>query len=517
MSERPGPDGLPTAWALGVLAWTAAIGLPSLAWPHGRDQGIYAYTAWRWLNGADLYADVYTFKPPGSVWMHAASQLLLGPDMAAIRALDLGLQALSAAGLAWLVAHWTRSPRAGLVAGLLMGPSWLAFGEWHAAQTDGWFAPFVVGALCLTTRTDGGRWGLAVLAGLLVGMAAVLKYTALAFVLPVALPLLALPRAEGLRGAIGLAFATPVPLGLTFGAMGLSGTWPAFLDAQRMVLDYTGRTRPDAPWSATLVWVLAKMPGLRVARLGQLGVLFVPALLEGADARVRLGVAVWASWLVAAIASMAAQGRYFDYHALPLVPPLAWSGGVLVDLLLTRFVPRRLAVPAIAGVVLVTLAVAAPPRVWTHAVASLTDRPAALEAFRGEDPRGVGPFVELATRIRELSGPDEPVLVWSYDPVILFLGQRRQVSRFPYTYPMVVAWQDGSARQELLDALDVDPPRVVVVTTGDAAPWVTGTPDDSAASFDGFPALRAWVEARYERLPDVRGHRVWVRRPVNPE
>ena len=76
------------ALAITVVALCLVSG--GLFFPFGRDQGNYAYPAWAWLDGQMPYRDVYVFKPPATVWVHALAQLLFGHSMVAVRILDLG-------------------------------------------------------------------------------------------------------------------------------------------------------------------------------------------------------------------------------------------------------------------------------------------------------------------------------------------------------------------------------------------------------------------------------------------
>lgn len=72
------------AW---LLALPFAVSTTVLPW--GRDQGIYAHAASRLLDGYLPYSETFVFKPPATIFVHAAAMALLGRDMLAIRVFDV--------------------------------------------------------------------------------------------------------------------------------------------------------------------------------------------------------------------------------------------------------------------------------------------------------------------------------------------------------------------------------------------------------------------------------------------
>src|SRR5262245_10675214 len=72
---------------LGLLA--AWLLLPSLFYPFGRDQGVFAYAGSVILRGGWPYRDVWDVKPPGIYYTYAAMLACTGSSMAGVRACDL--------------------------------------------------------------------------------------------------------------------------------------------------------------------------------------------------------------------------------------------------------------------------------------------------------------------------------------------------------------------------------------------------------------------------------------------
>ena len=64
-----------------------AIRLPALSLPLERDEGEYAYIAWRWLEGDVPYRDAFDQKPPGAFAFYALAVGALGGSVEAIHLL----------------------------------------------------------------------------------------------------------------------------------------------------------------------------------------------------------------------------------------------------------------------------------------------------------------------------------------------------------------------------------------------------------------------------------------------
>src|SRR5690606_12396057 len=79
--------GVTRAWIAGLLAVAAlalALRAPVAALPFERDEGEYAYLAWRWGEGEVPYRDAFDQKPPG-VFALFALGLAFGETPAAVR------------------------------------------------------------------------------------------------------------------------------------------------------------------------------------------------------------------------------------------------------------------------------------------------------------------------------------------------------------------------------------------------------------------------------------------------
>lgn len=73
--------------ALGLVT-AVTLGLPSLGWAYGRDQGLFHTVAREWMHGRWPYVDVFELKPPGIYGVYALG-LPFGGAIWPIRVFDL--------------------------------------------------------------------------------------------------------------------------------------------------------------------------------------------------------------------------------------------------------------------------------------------------------------------------------------------------------------------------------------------------------------------------------------------
>jgi hypothetical protein len=509
--------------------------LPTLAYPFGRDQAVFAYVGQVIARGGMPYRDAWDLKPPG-IYLAYAVPALLAHDgaalMIAVRVADLLLAAL----IAWLLA---------LIAIRLLGdgpdapPQWgvaVAAGGWYAAlylhgtfwslaQVEAWANPLVLGA---ALRLVGPRAetrpkpGALLAVGALLGGAALLKFTA---VLP-ALPFLgwtvwALPGGEKSkrRGFVTLAWVI-VGGGL---ALAVAAAWLAaggallpYLDIQRgFVAPYTrlGATglgeRLAALAGHTLGWAGRAWLPVALAAVG-----FAPTSRWRADGR-------WlaAGALLAGLLAVWSQGKYFGYHWQTVLPWLALAAAVG-----TAEVASRLRLPPLVASGLL----AALPLVWSGVVHWPDYRDAARYAA-GSLPReawlarfgrpGRGDYAYLSTEraaayVREHTVPGDRVLVWGFEPSIYLLADRRPSTRFFFNVPVAVRFAPEAWKHEFLADLDAHPPRMLLVLEHDPIPWATGRTDDSAAQLAGWPELAARVRRDYREVAVLEDFRIYQRRPT---
>ena len=203
-------------WALGlgVALLALLIRAPLFDLPFERDEGGYAYIAWRLEHGELPYREWFDQKPPGIFLAYRLALAAPGDPVPAIR----GLAALASAGAAlalYLLARRLLGAPAAAFAALLL--AWLSadpFLQGPIANTELFMLPWLVlaNAAFLAAARGGRRVLPALLAGVFVGLATCFKQVAAvdALLFVVLFPMLATGER---RVARALGFAAWAALG----------------------------------------------------------------------------------------------------------------------------------------------------------------------------------------------------------------------------------------------------------------------------------------------------------------
>lgn len=219
------------------------------------DEGVYVFSALGLSDAAQpnlLYPEQWKFSPPVYISLVALAYKLIGPsDMAAVL-VNVFLGTLTIAAVWWLGRRWF-GPPAGIAAAALISLSEFHIALSRAALTDVAFAFFFLIALGLITLAlERSSVKLAVLAGLVVGIAWNTKYHGW-FALVIAglalLPYAYVYRTRGwtLARLLILYVVISVVAGITFLPWALfvqfqPGGYRALLEYQRILIDAHWRT-----------------------------------------------------------------------------------------------------------------------------------------------------------------------------------------------------------------------------------------------------------------------------------
>jgi hypothetical protein len=546
LAARSNRTGL-VAWLL--LAGLIAIRIPSLVQPAGADQALYAYVGQRILAGEVPYRDAWDQKPP-AVHLTYAALIALWPHESVVAGADLIVAALTALSLVALGRRLSPYPGAGLTAAvlflLLANPAFGRLGGVRVrAQCEVFIALAIAAAVLATWRATGApdrhrRWLMT--AGALFGVAALFKYNAVVYGLPVA-AVVVLRRAdetawrEVVNDIITLVAGAAVPilvmLAWMVGAQALKDLYFATVDYN---LQYSGETYPNR---RAMIEYLVTFP-IRQARLdslwfvGGLGsaVLIAAVLWErmrrnegravarGAEADSAL-LLIAPLWVAAACLAIAINGsRGLPQYFLQAGAPLALAAGVAAAWCWPRIHPLSRSVVA----ALLMIAVLRIGNFSKLAEATAYD----LAHMRGETSRrqylsrfgradsgdkySAEAVADLATYLRDRTDPRDRVLVFGFSPWALVGSGRASASRFFWSRPIIIGFeadQPGYGVSGLIDELNRFHPPLVVLQERD---WDPDGPN-SADFFLANVQLAAWLRDRYEPTGRLHNFQLWRRRP----
>ena len=506
---------------LAFLICGAALLAPLLTYPLGRDQAVFATAGRIIANGGVPYKDAWDMKPPGVFYLFWLSFTLFGPSESAPRLLDL-FWSLATAAAIWALARRIFSEWAGVAAAFLFLLRYIGHDYyWHTTQCDGFASlPLALAALALVAAEEKKSVWWAGACGALVGFAVVFKFTLGIFL---ALPLVALIAAAGepaRRRAARAVFYLGGCAAVLAAVAGLIWKAGALQQMTEIIFvwnsQYARLQTPGLPGHNAVAELANLLVGSPNRLLFPIGLL---ALVGAADLCLRptSGRNRWLvpAWAIAILAQVWIQGRYYSYHWLPALPPLAL---LAAQGLRTISRPLRAAASPRAARALSALGLAVLFGFLSFAhwnflrwpLRHLAGRVPRATYLRGFDLHTQSDFSLTADRavaswIRQHTPKDASIFIWGFEPLVYFLADRSPASRFLYNIPLAAPWSPPEWRVELVRDLHEKRPPYVLVVHNDAQPWMAGRWDDSASQLATYPELDTLLREGYrlrERIED---------------
>jgi 4-amino-4-deoxy-L-arabinose transferase-like glycosyltransferase len=519
--------------ALLLLAAGFLLLAPMLTYPFGSDQGSFADVADVIARGGVPYRDVWEIKPPGIYYLFWAIFAVLGRSIFSIRLVDL-LWTLAAASLLVAVARRIISLSAATAGAFFFLAFYaLGFDFWHTAQCDGFASLPAALAMLLLLIAESRRSKLvAASSGLLIGLAAILKFTlGPLLIIPLAAALLS--RGEALR--VRLARAASYLAGCLI-ALLVTALLLAHAGALRQMLyivftwnSQYGKIQPPAPTPIVIAYQVGRFHFWGDYLILKLTGLLATLGLADLIARRRATPHWWIvpAWWMIAIIGVCAQGKYFAYHWLPVLPPLALLAGAGIAVI-ARLASNRLAakqsvalVAAISLFLVCCFAVAYAKRFRSAIGYALGRVPAQeyLSQFSSQPVPGLsGTYfsftadLAVADYLQAHTRPNDRVFVWGLEPLIYFLANRHPATRFIHDQPLLTPWSPPEWRQEAIRELERSRPRFILIVHHDAQPWITLWPGDSASALSTYPELTDLLRQRYRPATRIEDFDLWERR-----
>lgn len=505
-------------WVIVVIAAVVLAALPVLTYPLGRDQGEFATIGRGLVQGRAPYVDLWNPKPPAVFYVYAVAMALFGQSTEALRLIDLLIAPPILLALYGLGTR-LRGRSTGLWAALTFGVFYFSETFWTLTQNDGIaLLPMtlaMLAALISARRSTGSaRWAFA--AGLLTGWALWFKYPFVLLAGAVALNDVIWRRAGGapLRRSDLLAYLGGLLLAaaLGVGAMLSLGAWEALVESAQVTAPYTALGLTPAALAEAFGIAL----GERWAHWGLLILLaaahFILRRAHTASARERDGFTLpTLIWLAAGTAIMLVQAKGYDYHWLPMLPPLALLAGAALDHVMAGIAERWRSVAG--GAIAIGLLAALAVPIWSRALPYLSGQEDAV-TYANRFQAGeliAGESIAVADFLRARVAPDDSLYIWGFRPEVYYLSRLQPATRFIFQFPLVAAWYPAAWREENVDLLWAALPPYVLVLQVDYMPWVTGSHDDSHILLQRYTELNDWLMYNYERETQIGNFLVWRR------
>jgi 4-amino-4-deoxy-L-arabinose transferase-like glycosyltransferase len=508
----PAPEARWPLWlALAAVAGVFILRVPGIVQPMGPDQGVYATIGWALQRGLDLYRDLFEQKPPAIYLTYLSGFLVFGNRTSSIFWIDY-LAAVALVVAIFGVGRGLVSIRFGALAAALVAVGTFpaarhAYGGFlERAVTESFIIPLAaLAAWCTVTafRHGGDRW--AFTAGLLIGMAAVYKQTALIYWPAFTLWLWAVTDTRravrfGLLAAGGVVIAPALALAWLWSRGVLGEMWVAIVEFNLAYL-----ALGDHGFGFTLNRyaheVFRRMKGDEVWAIGTLAA--AVAVLswrrrDTAPGRVALLGVIWLGATM--IATIANGPRLFTTYFMPSLVPLSLLAAWLFHQTLGSADRRRIAagvlVLAVAGGMMIRAGSAqraADATLWdARHLFGQTGRQEYLGRFRSRATQAFNAATNdrLAEYVRAHTEPDDRVFVFGMTAGTYFSSERLPASRFLWAYAPVSEMLPGPdfTVDTLAAELRRTAPRYIILQRS------------NADSFSGWRASEAFQAAPLQDL-----------------
>jgi len=481
-----------------------AIG--SLTWPLGDDQEIFTWIGDVILKGGVPYRDAWDVKGPLTYYLYAFAVGLFGYNEWAIRLLDLPITLI----LCWCLRRVTLklydgdhfASRCAVVFFLFSYYGW-----WLSApaQPDGWAAETILISVLLLMQQSSNLRMVAI--GGLLAVATLLKPLYLAY-LPIPLLYVATQHARR-SNRLWLCACCIVTVGITllisFAMLFIvsHGLNDFFNIVRFLIFSYLPKHRSlnEIVAVARLLWSLGLIAPMLLAPLG------IKLMYNiGKERQANL----MGGWLLCAIACVIVQGKYFEYHWIPVVVPLApLLGGALRHVYNTSL---RSDSPGVVARILplLVLLIALAPVSWRALVHNYQlpgyligniSRERYVKHLTAEYPWNYWAMERVSAYIAHHSVSSDRVVVWGWDPVINILSNRQSPTRFAYSLPLVVSGPlQTMYRNIFISDISRSTPCYVVVDMTNPWPHVNRSGLDTLNEFPEFNKLLA---TNYSRVLNI--------------
>ncbi len=484
------------------------FGLPTLTIPFFTDAADYALGARTILSGGVLYRDFWEVKTPAIYFIYALAFIPFGQHLASVRVLDLVNVALAMAVI-YLLGRRFFSERAGVVAAIIYGVGYLVTARYEAlGETESFLAlPVVLSILLYRPNAQRGANARAFLSGVMLGAAFSLKVSAVFYVF--ALPAMELMFADRplriapavRRLAIAAAGFLVIPAVFTIYLVA-GGALRDFIDIQRLyVWPYTSQ-RWSPPGESYLHFALRATHDYVVNNL----FLIVPAagaLVVALAGWRRKETALVALLAIASLAGVWSQGKFYAYHWLAMIFPLALLAGFAIDRVVAYVsggsVAQRWAAYGLAGAFLVLLTpslVSVPYEQGRQFLGVATGRVSLVdndahwsELFRYNH--------QVLDYVDANAGGDKSLFIWGDWPVIYWWADQPLVSRFIFDTPITATWGPEMWRTEMVNDLRTKSPHFIAIAHGAVQPWTNGTTKTPEERIQDMPAFRQLLAQNY--------------------
>jgi 4-amino-4-deoxy-L-arabinose transferase-like glycosyltransferase len=428
-----------------IILITATVRIPLLSVPLERDEGEYAYIAWRLGHDELPYRDWVDQKPPAIFWIYGAALNLPVDPVRAVHFAALLFSAASACAIFLLGRRFMNDFWAFAAAVLFVLLSLDPLAEGTAANTEIFMLlPLILAQLMFFRSIENrdGRTMSIFLSGALIAMAIAFKQVAAVnwFLLVALYPAFASPT-ERWRATFWFIFWSLAGLLAVTGLISLyfwarHGLSELVENVFKHNLEYIGAMT----WSDRLHFCAETLA--RLSRTETFVWIFsaiaVVGLIVTRDTK---WFAFLAGWLITSGVGVSASGYFFPHYFQQSMPALALLAGVGAQWLSEARIWRGAWIPqALFSLLLVILPLNTIWPFWFSYSPADAVRKIYPGNFFAEMP-------EFAARIAQITSSDQRVFIFGAEPELLFYAQRISATRYIFLFPLYGPYRNVREKQ----------------------------------------------------------------------
>jgi hypothetical protein len=431
-----------------IIFLVSAIRVPLLGIPFERDEGEYAYIAWRIGHHELPYRDWVDQKPPGIFWVYRMALSLPIEPIRAVHLMGLVFSAASACALFFLASRFVKRFWAIISAILFAILSADPLMEGTAANTELFMLlPLILSQLALFSAVSEERrkTSLAILAGALTGIAIAFKQVAI-----VNWPLLCF--------SYWLFVAGTGRLRKTFyfaawSAAGVAAIW-VFIGSYFMlrhglndfiydVFTHNLEYIKTIPWSVRLNYCIGTLKTLSGSQMlvwifSAIGFMM---LCISKQTKIFLFLA---GGTIASMVGVSISGYFFPHYFQQLLPVLcltaALGAGELESGSFWKVIPAWSRRTALGLALFILPVIVVYPFIFEYSPKEAVRKIYLGNSFFAEAS-------DLGARIAQITRPDDRVFIFGAEPEVLFYAQRLSATRYIFLFPLYGPYSDAKTRQ----------------------------------------------------------------------
>jgi hypothetical protein len=496
-------------YGLLVLIIGAAIGSISLTYPFGRDQGIYAYAGKMLLEGKMNYLHVFDLKPPGIHFLFAFAELVFGEKMLNLRIFDILWQAFTAYMVFLIAFKFTLKKNFSVAASFIYLILYFRQDYWHTFQADGMLnLPFAVSILLLLSSNEYHSFLKIFFAGVLFSVALIFKYTIISFFPLVLICFLsASGELRSLRFKNTAVYSAGVITVLSAAAIlyYFTGALGEFINIQFVQTPLYTKIAYDTESTSYITSQIVKLFVYSVYT-PLIWLSLIAMLASVVKKKLNFRNAVLFSWVLSSLFSLIIQWKFYYYHFLVVLAPLAVCCVYSVSEFLKKAgESRKKTVLAFVSILFIVYSVYSMiPYVQNYSnLAGIAFGEKTLNevyiknGFTSDSVFMISKTFNAIENVEKMTDPGDNIFVWGFDPLVYYISGRKCVSRFIYNFPLLWKGENSAMRKEFITAIENDNPKLILVAQNDPLFFISGYNEDSKQLLERFPEFKRFIESKY--------------------